>query len=58
MKKEYIIICAFVDGKHYMRFTSLSASFSDACKTAKLFSKHSGLTVVGVIEQKILSDNS
>ena len=57
MKKEFTIICISADGKHYVRFASLSASFSDACKTAKLFSKYSGLTIVGIVRQNILSDD-
>lgn len=57
MKKKYFVICLSADGKHYERFTTSAVSFSGACKTAKLFSKNSGMTIKGIIEEKTLSDS-
>lgn len=57
IKKKYSVICLSADGKYCEHFTISAVSFSDAYRTVKLFSKHSGLSIKGIIEEKILSDS-
>lgn len=57
MKKNYVVIYLSADGKYYNDFLTSSVSFFDACKNAKKFAKYAGVTIVGVIEEKALSEN-
>lgn len=57
MKRNYVVIYLSADGKYYNDYLVSSVSFSGACKSAKEFSKHAGVTIMGVIEEKTLSQN-
>lgn len=55
MYKNYVVFYLSADGAYYDNFTVSAVSFSGACKSAKAFSKQSGLSIMGVIEEKTLS---
>jgi hypothetical protein len=55
MKKDYVVFYLSADGSYYDNFTVSAVSFSDACKSTKSFSKQSGLSIMGVVEEKTLS---
>ena len=57
MSKNYVVFCTSVDGSYRDSYAISAASFSDACKSAKAFSKQSGLSILGVIEKKTLFQN-
>lgn len=57
MKKDYSVFYLSVDGKHHIKVTVSAVSFFDACKSAKSFSKHAGMIIIGVIEENTLSQN-
>lgn len=57
MKKNYVVFYLSADGAYCDNFTVSAVSFSDACKSARSFSKQSGLSIMGVIEKKNLSRN-
>lgn len=54
MKKDYVIFYASADGKFYDRSIIPAISVADAYKTAKMFCKKSGLTLMGVVEKTYL----
>ena len=57
MKKEYYVIFLTCDGKYYNHSITLATSFSDAYKRAKSFSRETNLTIIGIIEDKAITDN-
>ena len=57
MKKKYYVIFLTSDGKYYNHSIVLATSFSDACRRAKSLSKEENLTIMGVIEDKTVTDN-
>lgn len=54
MKKDFVIFYASVDGKLCDRTVIPAISLADAYKTAKLFCKTSGLTLMGVVKKTFL----
>lgn len=57
MKKKYFVIFLSSDGKYYNHSITLATSFSDAYKRAKSFSRETNLTIMGIIEDKTMTDN-
>lgn len=57
MKKEYIVFYLSADGRFHGRTTVLAVSFSSAYKDAKLFSRDSGCTLVGLVERQTFKYN-
>lgn len=57
-KKHYFVFYLLADGKYSNSFTISAVSFSDACKNANSFSKQAGVTILGVVEERALSDSS
>lgn len=57
MKKKYYVIFLTSDGKYYNHSIVSATSFFDACKLAKSFSRETNLTIMGVIEDKTVTDN-
>lgn len=57
MKKLYFVICLTADGTCYDHSTVFAASFVQAYKDAKSFSKKAGLTLKAIIERDTLLDN-
>ena len=54
MSKNYVVFFTSADGSYRDSYVISAVSFSDACKSAKAFSKQSGLSIMGVIEKKTL----
>lgn len=57
MKKKYFVIFLSADGKHYNHSIASATSFSDAYKHAKLLSREVNWTIMGIIEDKTVTDN-
>jgi hypothetical protein len=57
MKKDYVIFYASADCKFYDHSVIPAVSVADAYKTAKMFCKKSGLTLLGVVEKRTFIDN-
>ena len=57
MKRTYFVIYLTADGKCYDHSTVSAASFAQAYKDAKSFSKNAGLTLMAIIEKETLLDN-
>ena len=57
MKKKYFVIFLSADGKYYNHSITLAASFADAYRRAMSFSRETHLTIMGIIEDKTLTDN-
>nr|DAR43198.1 MAG TPA: hypothetical protein [Microviridae sp.] len=57
MKTKYFVIFLTSDGKYYNHSIVLATSFFDAYKRAKLLSKETNSTIMGVIEDKTVTDN-
>lgn len=57
MKKKYYVIFLSSDGKYYNHSMMLATSFSDAYKRAKSLSRDANLTIMGIIEDKTVTDN-
>lgn len=57
MKKKYFVILLSSDGKYYNHSIVSATSFADAYRHAKSFSRETNLTIMGIIEDKTITDN-
>ena len=57
MSKNYVVFFISADGSYCDSFTVSATSFFYAYRSAKAFSKQSGLSIMGVVEEKTLSRN-
>lgn len=57
MKTKYYVIFLSSDGKYYSHSMTMATSFFGAYKRAKALSREANLTIMGIIEDKTVTDN-